>query len=138
MLSSIPLSGHHEHDLQGTHQAGSQHPKLYYIVLDDFEGVAVDEHTAMLQFHCLQALLVRLGVQEARHNAQNPSQVLDWLGLRFDSWNMTVSLTPEKHTEVQDLVSTWSARCVATLLELRSLLGKLLDVAHVCPLLTCS
>ena len=63
----------------------------------------------------------------------NPaSQVLDSLGLTFDSWNMTVSLTPEKLTDVQDLVSTWSAKCLVTLPELRSLLGKLLYVAQVC------
>ena len=44
---------------------------------------------------------------------------------------MTVSLTPEKLTKVRDLVSTWSAKHSITLLDLRSLLGKLLYVAQV-------
>ena len=58
----------------------------------NFESVAADE--AAVHFHDLQALLARLSMQEAKHKSQPQSQVLNWLGLCFDTRAMTVSLTP--------------------------------------------
>ena len=72
--------------------------------LDVFGAVAVDEATAIVILTPPE-LLARLGIQEAKHKANSPSQVLDWLGLHFTSRDMTISLTIEKLTEVRTLVT---------------------------------
>ena len=57
-----------------------------------------------------------------------------WLGFRFDSVEMTITLPPEKLVEIMELVHTWLHKVMATIQELRSSLGKLLYVAQCCPL----
>ena len=56
-----------------------------------------------------------------------------WLGFRFDTVVMTVTLPPENLTEVMDLMSSWIHKVTANIQNLRSLLGKLLYVAQCCP-----
>ena len=56
-----------------------------------------------------------------------------WLGFRFDTVAMTVTLPPEKLTEIMNLVSSWLLKFTATLQDLRSLLGKLLYMAQCYP-----
>ena len=55
-----------------------------------------------------------------------------WLGFRFDSLAMTVTLSPEKLREIMDLVGSWLHKVMANIQNLRSLLGKLLFVGY-CP-----
>ena len=59
-----------------------------------------------------------------------------WLGFRFDTVAMTVTLLLEKLAEIIDLISSWLQKLTTTLKDLRSLLGKLVYVAQCCPL-TC-
>ena len=56
-----------------------------------------------------------------------------WLGFQFNTVAMTVTLPHGKLAEIQRLVQHWASKPVATLRDLRTLLGKLLYVSQVCP-----
>ena len=101
--------------------------------IDDFQRVAKDRASPRLYFTCLHELLARLSITEAKYKASPcPLKVLHWLGLKFDSLAMTVTLTPDMLTEVITLVLDLVCKHAATLHELRCLLGKLLYVTQVC------
>ncbi len=98
--------------------------------IDDFCGVAVGHQQAQADFHRLRSLLRELGIQEAEHKACLPSQCIVWLGLEFNTIDMTVSIPPPKLQEIRDMLYGWKQKTTATISELRSLLGKLLHVAQ--------
>jgi hypothetical protein len=108
----------------------NNHCVLNYI--DDFAGVAASATTAHEGFKLLQGTLAELGIQEARHKATPPSDVMTWIGFRFSSTDMTVSLPPSKLAEITQLVHEWAAKPRATLKQLQCILGKLFHVAQVC------
>ena len=56
-----------------------------------------------------------------------------WLMLRFDTVNMTVTISQEKLMEIMILISTCLDKETATIHELRPLLGKLIYVTQCCP-----
>ena len=62
--------------------------------IDDFGGVSTDQPTADTHFTNLRSLLAKLGLREVEHKASPPSQFMVWLGLKFDTVAMTVSLPP--------------------------------------------
>ena len=92
--------------------------------INNFGGIAMDQATAVTHFNNLKALLARPGLQEVAHKASPPSQVMVWLGLQFDTVAMTVSLPPDKLSEIELLVHTWSLKPKATLPDLHTFLGK--------------
>ena len=102
--------------------------------IDNFGGIAQTQLTAATHSEHLQDLLARLGLQETKHKATSPSHVMVWLDLQFDSVTMMVTLPPDKHMEVTDLVNTWSLKMTTNLHYPHTLQGKLLYVAQVCSL----
>ena len=79
--------------------------------IDNFwGGLNSDLTTATDHFTKLQGLLAHLGLREASHKATAPATSMVWLGLLFDSMDMTVTLPPNKLTEVLDLISSWVSR----------------------------
>jgi hypothetical protein len=103
------------------------------VYIDDFAGVSRSRESAMQHFNTLQATLRQLGLQEASHKASPPTQKLVWLGLEFNSVDMTVALPKDKLQATLQLVSEWQGKHSATLHSLRVLMGKLLYVAQVSP-----
>ena len=59
--------------------------------------------------------------------------MLVWLGLRFDTVNIMVSITDEKLVEVSTLVENWTLKKVANIHELQTILDKLFYMAQCCP-----
>jgi hypothetical protein len=98
--------------------------------IDDCASVASHPQQASTSFAAMKATLVELGLPEAEHKAAPPSSILQWLGLRFDSNSMQVSIPQDKLDEVADMLKKWAGKRAATLHELRVLLGKLLFVAQ--------
>jgi len=98
--------------------------------VDDFAGVAPCKKSATTAFSKLQALLDTAGLQEAKHKASPPTQVLVWLGIEFDTVEMTISIPHDKLTAIRDLVEDWKCRSHAHITQLRSLMGKLLHIAQ--------
>ena len=86
---------------------------------------------AVEHFGHLQGLLAGLGLQEATHKVTPPATSMIWLGLLFDSKEMTVTLPPVKLQEILDLVTAWISRRIATLHDIQVLMGKLLYVAQI-------
>ena len=101
--------------------------------IDDFRGVTTDQATSATHFTNLRYLLTKLGLWEVEHKVSPPAQPMVWLGLQFDTVAMTVSLPQDNLAEIQLLAHHWANKPRATLRDLRTLLGKLLYIAQVCP-----
>lgn len=104
--------------------------KGYAIVnyLDDFCGVE-KASGAGEAFTYLGTLLASLGVQEATNKVVCPSSKVAFLGIWFDTVNMTMEVTPERLIEIRELTRVWLLKRSATLKEVQSLIGKLNFVA---------
>jgi hypothetical protein len=92
--------------------------------LDDFAGVNT-QLQAQLQFDLLGQLLLELGVEEASDKAVSPSQVIEFLGIEFDSVAWQLRITPNRLQEIKELVLQWEHKNSATKRQVQSLLGKL-------------
>ena len=60
--------------------------------IDDFRGVATDEQTSFQHFDMLCSLLKHLCLKEAVHKTLAPVQAMNWLGLHFNTVDMSVSI----------------------------------------------
>ena len=96
---------------------------------DDLGGVEEEEVKAQESFDKLGWLLGELGLVESTKKAEPPTTRITFLGVQFDSVAMTMSVPPEKLTEVKAEIRTWLRRTTITKKELQSLLGKLFWVA---------
>ena len=83
-------------------------------------------------FHILQTLFWRIGLKEAAHKASPPAQAMTWLGLQFDTVEMTVTFPSEKLQNTFQLVEDWVSRQAANIHQLQALLGQLLHIAQCC------
>ena len=92
--------------------------------LDDFAG-AESPDQAEIVFNLLKKLLENCGFEESVEKACAPSTVMSFLGVEFNTVDLTLSVTPERVDEILLLVRTWLDKSVATVKELQSLLGKL-------------
>ena len=72
--------------------------------IHDFGGIAADHHKATLHFNKIHTLLWRLGLKEAAHKASPLAQVMTWLGLWFDTIEMSVKIPLEKLQDTLRLV----------------------------------
>ena len=112
------------------------HGKRGYIsrpYLDDFGGAerTLDRAEAALQE--LQNIMADLGVREAKHKICRPAQRMIWLGIWYDSVNMTVSIPEGKLAEIMEVLHTWEGKTRASRQQMQQLLGLLQFVASVSP-----
>jgi hypothetical protein len=103
------------------------------VYIDDFAGVAASHKEAYEDFKCMQSLLHNLGLEEAKHKACPPSQRMIWLGLEFNTLDMTVSIPQDKMQEILSIVREWLPKKTATRTQLKSILGKLFFITQCCP-----
>ena len=101
--------------------------------LDDFGGAEASEGEANNALQTLQGVMRDLGIQEALHKVCQPAQSMIWLGILFNSIDMTMSSPPSKLEEVMETTRSWQGRSHATRGEMQSLLGLLTFVASVSP-----
>ena len=92
--------------------------------LDDFAG-ASDPARAHKSFIELGQLLESCGIEESKQKACPPSTKMTFIGVLFDSEELTLSVTPERLQEILSLLEVWLLKTEATLQELQSLIGKL-------------
>ena len=101
--------------------------------LDDFGGAESSEQRADEALATLQGVLRDLGVAEAVHKVCRPAQEMVWLGILYNSVEMTMVIPPAKLEEVMQVLKQWEGRFRATRSQMQSLLGLLQFVASVTP-----
>ena len=101
--------------------------------LDDFGGAEATWGLADRALSTLQQVMAELGLKEAKHKVCPPSQVMIWLGISFDSRDMTMRIPPAKLEEIMVTLEGWVGRTHATRREMQSILGLLEFVASVSP-----
>ena len=108
---------------------GQEYQVCNYV--DDLGGVEDDEMRAQEAFDKLGWLISDLGLVESKSKAEPPTTQITYLGVQFNSVEMTMSVPPEKITEIKAEIGKWVRRTTITKKELQSLLGKLFWVAKV-------
>ena len=98
---------------------------------DDLGGVEKTMERAMASYNKLNWLLTDLGLEESVKKAEPPTTCITYLGVQFDSLKMTMSVPPEKVTEIKAEIGLWVRKTTITRRDLQSLLGKLFWVAKV-------
>ena len=101
--------------------------------LDDFGGAERTQAQAGGALDTLQQIMRELGIVEAKHKICPPSQTMIWLGILFNSVEMTMTIPPEKMGEIMTTLDSWAGKTHATRTEMQSLLGLLQFVASVSP-----
>jgi hypothetical protein len=70
-------------------------------------------------------ILTEAGIDEALDKRSPPDVEMTFLGVQFNTLNMTLTITPERLTELNQLLLTWLAKSFCTKKELQSFVGKL-------------
>ena len=73
-----------------------------------------------------------VGGNQAQSMSTLLSKLLLWLGIRFDTINMTVPIPDGKLAEIITLAADWTLKRVASIHKLSTILGKLFYVALCC------
>ena len=75
----------------------------------------------------------RLGMVQAESKVCRPAQAMVWLGIQFNTLDMSMAIPKTKLAEVMECVIAWGDKRRATRKEMQSLLGLLNFVASVAP-----
>ena len=97
---------------------------------DDIGGVEEEFERAVQSSVALAGLLKDLGLVESVDKYHPPSTCMPYLGVMFDSVKQTMSVPPEKLSELRELVEQWKRKTTATKKTLQQLLGKLFWVSR--------
>ena len=103
-------------------------PVIDYI--DDYVGVGVPS-VAHASYHFLLDLMERLGLSVSQKKLVSPSTRVTCLGVLIDTDAGTISIPPEKLTQINETVHQWLEKRSCTRRQLQSLLGLLLYI-HKC------
>ena len=79
-------------------------------------------------YHFLISLLQELGLAISKKNLCPPSTKVICLGILFDTETCTMSIPPEKMSDIRTMCNDWSDKRMVTKNELQSLLGFLLYI----------
>lgn len=112
-------------------EADDEKPYQACNYVDDIGGVEATKKRAMAAFEKLGWLLSDLGLGESLKKAEPPTTQITYLGVQFNSEEMTMSVPPDKITEIKAEIGRWVRRTTITKKELQSLLGKFFWVAKV-------
>ena len=92
--------------------------------LDDFGG-AEEAHKAEVAFLNLGRILQNIGIHESKKKACPPSHTCTFLGVKYDTINMVMTISDDRITELQSMLEQWSHKTHASLKEVQQILGKL-------------
>ena len=101
--------------------------------IDDFGGGETNYHRSNNALRTLQQILHDLGLAEAIKKVCEPNQKMIWLGILFNTVDMTMSIPKEKLDSILDDIKVWDGRTHATRKEIQGILGALQFVAKVSP-----
>ena len=107
------------------------HESFPYI--DDFGGAELSCSKSLFELRILQQVLSELGLVEAINKVCEPTQTMIWLGIMFNTMNMTMSIPKEKLDTIISDHYSWHNHTHATKHEMQSIIGSLQFVAKVSP-----
>jgi hypothetical protein len=99
--------------------------------VDDIAGCNISRHGAEADFQITCNLLSLLGLKLAAKEVVPPNTQATWLGIDFDTTNMTMHIPKAKLTEVADSCAVLAHTTTVERQKWRSLLGKLLHITHL-------
>ena len=102
---------------------------VHYV--DDFFTMHKHEEGCKLQLDRIVALFTELGLPVAPGKLEGPCTSMIFLGILFNSIDMTVSLSAERLEEIERLLADWSQRRQASREQLQELIGILAFAAKV-------
>ena len=112
-------------------ETGKGKPYQVTNYVDDLGGVEKTKSRATESYDKMNWLLADLGLKESLKKAEPPTTKITYLGVQFDSVEMTMSVPPEKVTEIKAEIGLWVRKTTITKRDLQSLLGKLFWIAKV-------
>ena len=92
--------------------------------LDDL-GAAEEEARAEEAYDCLGWILASIGIKESSKKATPPAYIAVFLGILFNTIQMTLTINPDRLREIKALIQKWMGKEHANIREIQSLLGKL-------------
>ena len=98
-----------------------------------FGGAEGTRERAQAALDTLQHIMGQLGLVEATKKVFRPAQTMVWLGILFDSNDMTMRIPDNKMGEIREVLEEWADRQRATQRDMQQLLGLLQLVASVSP-----
>ena len=101
--------------------------------IDDFGGAEQSYTRANSALEVLQKILKDVGLVEALNKVCKPAQEMVWLGILFNTTDMTMSIPDQKLEEIMLSLREWDKRTHATRKEIQSIVGSLQFVAKVSP-----
>ena len=96
--------------------------------LDDL-GSAEVQSKANEAFEKLAEILDQCGLEESVHKAHAPSTIMTFLGIQFNTVDLSLTITNDRLVEIKDILQEWEDKKYSNRQELQSLLGKLNFVA---------
>jgi len=100
--------------------------------LDDF-GCADHADAAERAFAALQDLLGRLGVEESRKKACPPNTTMVFLGVQFDTINLTLEVPQSRLHDIRAELEVWLSKDTTSIKQVQSLIGKLVFISKCVP-----
>lgn len=97
--------------------------------IDDFGGVEASHADALVAFQDLENLFNSLGLESSPEKDCPPSTRMVFLGLIYDTVNMTLEVPEDKLLRATELIRHWLSSPRATKSDLQSLIGKL---SYIC------
>ena len=101
--------------------------------LDDFFLVSTTRERAWACAHKAATLIAEFGLALSPDKVEGPDQVLEFLGIVFDSTAETLSISHARKEELQALLAGFAGKGWASRTAVQSLLGKLSFAATVLP-----
>ena len=78
--------------------------------LDDLSGCELPEKS-LFALNVLSDLLKCCGIEESMEKATPPSPKMVFIGILFDTDNLTISIDENRLSEIIDLVTVWLDKC---------------------------
>ena len=97
---------------------------------DDIGGCEKSEERAHQAYEALGSLLRELNLEESTTKAHPPDTCMPYLGVCFNTIDMTMSIPAEKLEELREELSLWTKKKRASKKHIQQLLGKLFWVSR--------
>jgi hypothetical protein len=100
--------------------------------IDDFIGGQASLELANTAYDRSRDLFLELGLDLNPKKCTSPTNIITWIGVTFNTLNMTMSIPAQVITDTLTLVQSWLTKTYATRHELQVLLGKLFYAGKCC------